>query len=116
MTDPDQTIYDRATGTALETVKAHSEPKNLKCFFSWFCPYVAVPANAANSVQRAWIALEEKHTDYEYIEVQPYHKTKQLLDVNPKGLVPVNLRNSSDSGYPARWILSRRVACIDRVY
>jgi hypothetical protein len=49
MTDPDKTIYDRATGTALETVKAHSEPKDLKCFFSWFCPYVAVPVNPADS-------------------------------------------------------------------
>jgi glutathione S-transferase len=33
--------------------------------------------------------LEEKEVDYEYIEIQSYHKTKQLLDVNPKGLVPV---------------------------
>ena len=40
-------------------------------------------------VQRAWIALEEKEAEYQYIEIQPYHKPKQLLDVNPKGLVPV---------------------------
>jgi len=26
--------------------------------------------------------------DYRYIEVDPYKKTKELLDVNPKGLVP----------------------------
>ena len=42
-----------------------------------------------SQVQRAWIALEEKHAEYQYIEIQPYHKPKQLLDVNPKGLVPV---------------------------
>ena len=40
--DPDKTIYDRASGTALETVNAHSKETDLKCFFSWFCPYVSV--------------------------------------------------------------------------
>ena len=42
MTDPDKSIYDRASGTALETVNAHSKETDLKCFFSWFCPYVSV--------------------------------------------------------------------------
>lgn len=40
MSDPDKTIYDRASGTALDTVTAHSAEKDLKCFFSWFCPFV----------------------------------------------------------------------------
>lgn len=40
MSDPDKSIYDRASGNALETVEAHEETKDLKCFFSWFCPYV----------------------------------------------------------------------------
>jgi glutathione S-transferase len=91
MADPDKSIYDRASGNALKTVQAHSEPNDLKCFFSWFCPYVvSCPGRANVEVQRAWIALEEKKADYEYIEIQPYHKPKELLDVNPKGLVPVN--------------------------
>jgi len=42
MTDADKTIYDRATGRALQTVKAHAQPKDLQCFFAWFCPYVFI--------------------------------------------------------------------------
>src|SRR5271170_2463679 len=40
MADPDKSIYDRASGPALETVNAHAAPHDLQCFFSWFCPYV----------------------------------------------------------------------------
>lgn len=39
-------------------------------------------------MHRAWIALEILGVEYRYIEVDPYKKTKELLDVNPKGLVP----------------------------
>lgn len=52
--------------------------KKAKLFGSWFCPFV----------QRAWIAAEEKQIPYEYVEVDPYAKPKELLDVNPRGLVP----------------------------
>jgi hypothetical protein len=41
MSDPDKSIYDHASGKALETVKAHADSNDLKCFFSWFCPYVS---------------------------------------------------------------------------
>jgi len=41
MADPDKSIYDRASGPALDTVHAHTAPKDLQCFFSWFCPYVS---------------------------------------------------------------------------
>ena len=44
---------------------------------------------SSSKVQRAWIVLEEKKAQYQYVEIQPYHKPKELLDVNPKGLVPV---------------------------
>ena len=40
MADPDKSIYDRASGPALETVNAHAATDDLQCFFSWFCPYV----------------------------------------------------------------------------
>src|SRR5271170_5560895 len=40
MADPDKSIYDRASGPALQTVNAHAAPNDLQCFFSWFCPYV----------------------------------------------------------------------------
>lgn len=39
-------------------------------------------------VQRVWLALEEKHIPYQYIEVNPYHKPASLLALNPRGLVP----------------------------
>lgn len=41
-----------------------------------------------NSVQRVWLALEEKQIPYEYIEVNPYNKPASLLTLNPRGLVP----------------------------
>lgn len=39
-------------------------------------------------MQRVWLALEEKHIPYQYIEVNPYHKPASLLALNPRGLVP----------------------------
>ncbi|KAK6539697.1 Glutathione S-transferase U1 [Orbilia ellipsospora] len=38
--------------------------------------------------KRVWIALELSGLDYQYIEVDPYKKPKELMDVNPRGLVP----------------------------
>jgi glutathione S-transferase len=64
--------------SALITIKAHSAPAALQLYSGWFCPFV----------QRVWITLEEKHIQYQYIEVNPYHKPKELLDLNPRGLVP----------------------------
>ena len=39
-------------------------------------------------VQRAWVTLEEKKIPYQYIEINPYHKEKSFLALNPRGLVP----------------------------
>jgi glutathione S-transferase len=39
-------------------------------------------------VQRVWISLEHNSIPYEYIEIDPYKKPKELLDVNPRGLIP----------------------------
>ncbi|KAI5293989.1 hypothetical protein KEM55_006819, partial [Ascosphaera atra] len=39
-------------------------------------------------VQRVWITLELKGIPYQYIEIDAYKKPKELLDVNPRGLVP----------------------------
>ncbi|UZJ55435.1 hypothetical protein CBS101457_004755 [Exobasidium rhododendri] len=77
--------HTKCTGEALKTVAAHSDapvssPNNeaLHLFGANFCPFV----------HRVWIALELLGVDYRYVEVDPYKKTQELLDVNPKGLVP----------------------------
>lgn len=40
--------------------------------------------------QRVWIALEAKGLPYQYCEIDPYKKPAptQLLEANPRGLVP----------------------------
>ncbi|RPB15015.1 hypothetical protein P167DRAFT_533592 [Morchella conica CCBAS932] len=73
-----KTYPKKASGQALQTVKRHSKPNELKLFGSCFCPFV----------QRVWIALEVKGLNYQYIEVDPYKKPQSLLDINPRGLVP----------------------------
>lgn len=44
-----------------------------KLYCAWFCPFA----------QRAWIALEAKGVDFEYIEQDPYNKTPEWLSINP---------------------------------
>ncbi|TKA80359.1 hypothetical protein B0A49_01488 [Cryomyces minteri] len=75
---PDSHLHPEATGLAKTTVEAHAKEQPLKFYAGWFCPFV----------QRAWLILEEKKIQYQYIEVNPYHKPKSLLDLNPRGLVP----------------------------
>lgn len=74
----DRTIYDRTTGAAATTAAAHEAEKPLKLYAGWFCPFV----------QRTWITLNEKKIDYQYIEINPYHKDPEFLKLNPRGLVP----------------------------
>ncbi|RHZ53689.1 hypothetical protein CDV55_104909, partial [Aspergillus turcosus] len=65
-------------GPAKALVDRHQAAQPLKLYAGWFCPFV----------QRVWLALEEKQIPYQYIEVNPYHKPKSLLSLNPRGLVP----------------------------
>jgi glutathione S-transferase len=74
----DTELYPKASGAAEDLVAAHSEPQPLKLYSGWFCPFV----------QRAWLVLEEKKIPYQYIEINPYHKAKSFLELNPRGLVP----------------------------
>lgn len=74
----DRTIYDRTTGAAATTASNHNASKPLKLYAGWFCPFV----------QRTWITLNEKNIDYQYIEINPYHKDPEFLKLNPRGLVP----------------------------
>ncbi|OCL03326.1 putative glutathione-S-transferase theta, GST [Glonium stellatum] len=81
---PDSNLYPEATGLASPTVKAHAAEHPLKLYAGWFCPFV----------QRVWIVLEEKKIQYQYIEVNPYHKPQSLLELNPRGLVPTLQHNN----------------------
>ncbi|KAL8375973.1 hypothetical protein RB595_007195 [Gaeumannomyces hyphopodioides] len=78
MAQVDTSIPDHATGRAAELVKAHAPENPLKLYSGWFCPFV----------QRAWMVLEEKRIPYQYIEINPYHKSPEFLALNPRGLVP----------------------------
>lgn len=66
-----------AKGTA-DTHAACSASSYFKLFGACFCPFV----------QRIWIQLELLSKPYVYYEVDPYAKPKDLVSINPKGLVP----------------------------
>jgi hypothetical protein len=85
------------TGQAAKTVAEHAVDKvtdpSIEFMGACFCPFV----------QRIWIALEvlnqglpddqsrkASEVDYAYVEIDPYKKPKELLEVSPKGLVPVS--------------------------
>ncbi|KAK0737677.1 hypothetical protein B0T21DRAFT_286491 [Apiosordaria backusii] len=70
----------KATGLAADTAKKHAKDGAIKFYASCFCPFS----------QRVWIALEAKGTSYQYCEIYPLQKPKptQLLEANPRGLVP----------------------------
>lgn len=76
--DVDTSLHASTSGAAAITAQLHSEPHALKLYGGWFCPFV----------QRAWITLLEKNVPHQYVEVNPYHKTPELLALNPRGLVP----------------------------
>ena len=84
------------TGKAAETAKTHTPDAvpdaSIEFMGACFCPFV----------QRAWICLElinqslpdakarkVAKIDYSYIEIDPYKKPKELVEISPKGLVPV---------------------------
>ena len=89
------------TGQAAKTAAEHAVDKvtdpSIEFMGACFCPFV----------QRAWIALEvlnqglpddqsrrASKVDYAYVEIDPYKKPKELLEVSPKGLVPVSCISS----------------------
>ena len=78
MSDQDKNLSTALSGPALELASRHTTSQQLKLYGSWFCPFV----------QRAWITLEEKKAQYQYHEINPYHKAPEFLALNPRGLVP----------------------------
>ena len=80
--NPDHALYHSATGAALTFAEAHINAPDSQSPFtlygSWFCPFV----------QRVWIILHLKSVPHRYVEINPYHKAKEFLARNPRGLVP----------------------------
>lgn len=75
---PDADLHPVATGSAYEIVQKHRDPAPHILYSGWFCPFV----------QRSWITLEEKQIPYQYVEINPYRKEPDFLELNPRGLVP----------------------------
>lgn len=78
MAEVDTGLHAHASGVAAKTVAKHRDEHPLKLYAGWFCPFV----------QRSWMALEEKNIPYQYVEINPYKKEREFLDLNPRGLVP----------------------------
>lgn len=108
MSPADTELYPRASGSAASLVAAHSEPQPLKLYSGWFCPFV----------QRAWIVLEEKKLPYQYIEINPYHKAKSFLDLNPRGLVPTLGCPAGPNGEETKPLYESTIVCeyLDEAY
>lgn len=86
----------QTTGQAAETAAAHAPAQDIAASIHFlgacFCPFV----------HRSWIALEilnqliadpskrkVSKIDYVYDECDPYKKEQRLVEISPKGLVPV---------------------------
>lgn len=78
----------RPSGNALVTAKKHSKEHHLKLYAASFCPFS----------QRVWIALEAKGMPYQYCETDPFKRPTQLLEANPRGLVPAIRQGDWASG------------------
>ncbi|KAI1421617.1 hypothetical protein F5Y12DRAFT_787319 [Xylaria sp. FL1777] len=78
----------RPSGNALVTAKKHSKEDQLKLYAASFCPFS----------QRVWIALEAKGLPYQYCETDPFKRPTQLLEANPRGLVPAIRQGDWASG------------------
>ncbi|KAF3219337.1 hypothetical protein TWF192_008237 [Orbilia oligospora] len=92
-----KTYHTKATGNALLTVEEHSHPVELKLYGGCFCPFVQVnhlyiPLLVAiigsRSSKLNLNPLEASLDRLRAFGVDPYKKPKELLDVNPRGLVP----------------------------
>jgi glutathione S-transferase len=52
----------------------------MKLYSAWYCPFA----------QRTWMSLLHKGVNFEYVETDPYNKTRQWLDISRQtGMVPV---------------------------
>ena len=104
----DTNLYPHASGAAASLVEAHKAEQPLKLYAGWFCPFV----------QRAWLVLEEKKIPYQYIEINPYHKVKSFLELNPRGLVPTLGCPKGPDGKDTKPLFESNVICeyLNEVY
>ncbi|KAI1365619.1 hypothetical protein F5Y08DRAFT_172821 [Xylaria arbuscula] len=84
-------LQKRPSGNALVTARKHSKEAQLKLYAASFCPFS----------QRVWIALEAKNLPYQYCEIDPFKRPTQLLEANPRGLVPAIRQGDWASGESA---------------
>ena len=108
MSAVDTTIDSHPTGAAAAFAAAHSSPNPLTLYGGWFCPFV----------QRAWITLHEKGVPHRYVEINPYRKDRELLDLNPRGLVPTLRVPAGGEGGEDRALYESLVVCeyLDEAY
>ncbi|TFK28944.1 hypothetical protein FA15DRAFT_664589 [Coprinopsis marcescibilis] len=81
--DAGRPYHTSCTGDALETVNRQQQDQDITLFGGCFCPFV----------QRAWVTFEALGIPYK-VEVDPYKKPKELVELSPKGLVPALRLNS----------------------
>lgn len=101
MSAVDTSIQAHPTGAAATFASAHSFPNALTLYGGWFCPFV----------QRAWITLHEKGVPHRYVEINPYKKDRELLDLNPRGLVPTLRVPGGEGGEKDHALYESLVVC-----
>lgn len=104
----DTSIYNSTSGLAKDTSSTHASDQPLRLYSGWFCPFV----------QRAWITLQEKKIPYQYVEINPYHKEKSFLELNPRGLVPTLRVPVGNEGKDAKPLYESTIICeyLDETY
>lgn len=104
----DTSLPAHPTGAAAKLAQAHAEPRPLKLYGGWFCPFV----------QRSWMVLEEKKIPYEYQEINPYKKAPEFLALNPRGLVPTLAVPVDGKGEEQKPLYESAVICdyLDEAY
>lgn len=64
---------------------------NLKLYSAWYCPFA----------QRAWMGLVHKNINHDYIEIDPYEKTPEWMEISRgTGQVPVLIDEGEDITIP----------------
>lgn len=108
MANVDTSLPPEPSGAAADFAAQHKDEHPLKLYGGWFCPFV----------QRSWITLHEKKIPHQYIEINPYKKEKEFLDMNPRGLVPTLAVPVDVKGSEQRPLFESNIICeyLDEAY